>query len=279
MPRAPRIACSLILLLAACSQPARDRAGDLPRRGILLEDLTWPEAERALGPETVVVVPLGAASKEHGPHLRLKNDLLLAEYFKARVLERADVVVAPTLPYHFYPAFLDYPGSTSLRLETARDLVIDVVKSLARHGPKRFYVLNTGYSTVRALDPAAEELAREGILLRFTDPRKGVDEVEKQLTQQEGGTHADEIETSIMLVIAPETVDMKKAVKDYHPSTGKTKGLTRTDDGSGTYSPTGIWGDPTLATRDKGVKLVEARTKRILEEIEETRRAPLPAVR
>ncbi len=143
-------------------------AGAAPR-GILLEDLTWPEAEKALRPETVVVIPIGAESKEHGPHLKLKNDWLMAEYFKARVLERTDVVVAPTVNYHFYPAFVEYPGSTTLRLETARDLMVDICRSLARYGPKKFYALNTGVSTMRALTPAVEILAKEGITLRFTN--------------------------------------------------------------------------------------------------------------
>src|ERR1041384_8827516 len=88
--------------------------------GVLLEDLAWPDAEKRLTPNTVVVIPLGAESKEHGPHLRLKNDFLIAEYLKRRVLEKADVVVAPTLNYHYFPAFVDYPGSTSLRLEPPR---------------------------------------------------------------------------------------------------------------------------------------------------------------
>ena len=55
------------------------------QKAILLEDLTWQEAEACLRPETIVVIPIGAASKEHGPHLKLKNDWLLAEYFKAEV--------------------------------------------------------------------------------------------------------------------------------------------------------------------------------------------------
>ena len=89
-----------------------------PAPGVLLEDLTWIEAEKALTPEAVVVIPLGAQSKEHGPHLRLKNDFILAEYLKKRVLEEAAVVVAPTVNYGFYPAFVEYPGATSLTLET-----------------------------------------------------------------------------------------------------------------------------------------------------------------
>lgn len=43
-------------------------------KGILLEDLTWQEAEKALHPDTIVVIPIGAEAKEHGPHLKLKND-------------------------------------------------------------------------------------------------------------------------------------------------------------------------------------------------------------
>lgn len=240
------------------------------RKGIVLENLTWVEAEKVLTKETVVVIPLGAASKEHGPHLKLKNDLILAEYFKKRVLEKADIVVAPTIPYHFYPAFVEYPGSTTLRLETARDVVIDICRGLARFGPKRFYVLNTGVSTVRALQPAADSLAAEGIIMRYTDLLKVIGPVEKQVSKQEGGTHADEIETSMILYIDPASVDMSKAVKDYRPSKGR---LTRDPNNArGTYSPTGIWGDPTLATREKGKIVVEAMVEGLLREIEELRR-------
>ena len=99
------------------------------KKGILLENLTWIEAEKVLTKETIVVLPIGAASKEHGPHLKLKNDLILAEYFKARVIDASNVVVAPTIPYHFYPAFVEYPGSTTLRLETARDVLIVTLQS------------------------------------------------------------------------------------------------------------------------------------------------------
>src|ERR1700732_746794 len=133
-------------------------------KGILLEDLTWPQAEQVLRPDTIVVIPSGAESKEHGPHLKLKNDWLIAEYLKHEVLKRADVVVAPNVNYHYYPAFVEYPGSTTLRLETARDLMVDICRVLSNYGPKRFYALNTGVSTVLALKPAGEILASEGIL-------------------------------------------------------------------------------------------------------------------
>jgi creatinine amidohydrolase len=241
--------------------------------GVLLENLTWVEAEKTLRPETVVVIPIGAESKEHGPHLPLKTDWMQAEYLKKQILDRSDVVVAPTVNYHYYPAFGEYPGSTTLRLETARDLIVDICRSLARYGPKRFYALNTGVSTVRALAPAVEILAKEGILLRFTDLSTITQPVEDQIKKEEGGTHAEEIETSMMLYIAPEVVDMKKAVKDYHQGPG---GLTRNPNGNGAYSASGIWGDATLATREKGEKIVRTMVDNMVIEIEKLRKAALP---
>ena len=261
----------VFLLLWAGAAGAQTRPSSAP--GITLADLTWQQAEKVLTPDAIVVTPLGAEAKEHGPHLRLKNDLVLAQYFTRRVIERAPVVVAPTLNYHFYPAFVEYPGSTSLRLETARDMVVDICRGLARFGPKRFYVLNTGVSTIRALKPAQEALAADGIVMRFTDILTIGAEEEKAVRQQEGGTHADEIETSMMLYMDPSLVDMSKAAKDYHAQ--GTGGLTRDPKGPGTYSPTGIWGDATLATRGKGRRVVEAMVEGMLKEIEALRGTPV----
>jgi len=243
-------------------------------KGVLLENLTWIEAEKILTEKTIVVLPLGAAAKEHGPHLKLKNDWLMAEYLKKRVLAEASVVIAPTINYNFYPAFREYPGSTSLRLETSRDVIVDICKSLARFGPRRFYVLNTGVSTLRALKPAAELLASEGILLHYTDLLRVLGPVEKGILKQEGGTHADESETSMMLYMAPATVDMRKAAKDYHPS--EHLGLTRDPKGRGVYSATGIYGDATLATRAKGKTITTALVSAILREIEHLGSSELP---
>src|SRR5262249_53686760 len=116
-------------------------------------------------------------------------------------------------------------------------------------------------------------LAREGIAMRFTDILVVSEKAEKQVRQSEGGTHADEIETSIMLYIAPESVDMSKAVKDYHPE-GRGA-LTRDPGKPGTYSASGVFGDATLATRAKGEVIVKAMLDGILGEIEALRHAPV----
>jgi creatinine amidohydrolase len=69
--------------------------------------------------------------------------------------------------------------------------------------------------------------------------------------------------------MAPDTVDMKKAANDYHPS--NERGLTRDPNRPGVYSPTGIYGDATLATRAKGEQITKALLQGILREIEELR--------
>ncbi|MGB6886329.1 MAG: creatininase family protein [Candidatus Acidiferrum sp.] len=240
---------------------------------VLLETLSWDEAERVLTPDAVVVIALGAESKEHGRHLQLNNDFLMAEYLKKRVLAAApqNVVVAPTINYNFYPAFLEYPGSTSLGFDTSRAEFTDIVHSLAHYGPRRFYILNTGLSTLHPLERAAADLAKDGILLRYTDLTQD-DPVEKKV-RQSGGSHADEIETSMMLYIAPESVRMNKAARDLSPD--KRGPLTRDPHGKGTYSPTGAWGDPTLATREKGQAVTESLVAAILKNIDDLRQTPL----
>lgn len=263
----------LIFMLMAGVVPTAAASAPKPK-GVVLGDLTWMQAEKILGPDAVVVIPLGAEAKEHGPHLRLDNDYQIARYFTRRVLAAADVVVAPTLNYSFYPAFLEYPGSTSLRLETARDTVVDVARSLAGYGVRRFYVLNTGVSTKRPLAAAADLLAKEGILLRYTDIGTAGAAVEKQISKQARGSHADEIETSMMLYIVPNRVDMRLAVRDDNVDVPGP--LTRDPKGKGLYSPSGIWGDATLATRAKGKIVVEARMQAILADLRAVKTDPLP---
>jgi creatinine amidohydrolase len=265
-----------VTVLASAQSPAVSPSQSTrANSAILLETLSWDEAEQVLAPDTVVVIALGAESKEHGRHLQLNNDFLMAEYLKKRVLASAprNVVVAPTINYSFYPAFLEYPGSTSLSVDTARAVFTEIIHSLAHYGPHRFYILNTGISTLRPLAQAAADLLKDGILLGYTDLTRD-DPIEKKL-RQSGGTHADEIETSMMLYIAPDTVRMKKAARDLSPN--QPGGLTRDPQGKGTYSPTGAWGDPTLATREKGQAVVESLVTTILRDIDDVRQATIPA--
>src|SRR5215213_11687532 len=147
-----------LLLLVTVVAVVRGQAPPRPApvvTGVRLDELTWAAAEQRLTPDAVVLLPLAAAAQEHGLHLRLGNDRVIAEYLTRRMLELTDVIAAPPLPYHYFPAFNEYPGSTTLSLNTARDVTADVARSVARHGPRRFYVLNVGISSGEALAAAA----------------------------------------------------------------------------------------------------------------------------
>ena len=235
---------------------------------VVLEHLTWQEAERILKEYDVVLFALGARSKEHGPHLPLNNDYLMAEYLKEKVTKKVPVVVLPTLQYGYYPSFLEYPGSISIKEETFRNMIIDICESMNGYGVRKFYIINTGISTIRPLKDAAKKLLEKEIILKYLNLLEIDEKYDTDFIEQEGGTHADEGETAMMLHIAPEKVEMEKAVKDYDPRTGR-KGLTRDPEGKGTYSPTGIWGDPTLATKEKGKILTEAIIEEIVNQVKE----------
>src|SRR4030095_12141117 len=121
-------------------------------------------------------------------------------------------------------------------------------------------------STTRALKPAAQALASHGILLAYTDLSAQLDRVSASIRKEDGGTHADEVETSMMLYIDPASVDMRRAVKEFNPSPGPLQ-LTRRRGAPGTFSESGVWGDPTLATRDKGRTVVEGLAGALLQDI------------
>lgn len=228
-----------------------------------LEPLAWPEAELLLRQDPVVLLPLGAAAKEHGPHLPLNNDALIAEWLAREVAAREKVLVAPLINVSFYPAFVDYPGSISLAADTARDLVVQVVASLAAHGAKRFYVLNTGVSTEAPLRQARQRLEADNLAFDFLRLGEASKKLPPDLLEQGWGTHADEHETSLMLHIAPEVVDMTRAVDDGSEGQGR---LSRAR-GAGIYSPSGVYGQATLATAAKGEMIAAALLEQALADL------------
>ncbi len=236
------------------------------KESIELEFLSWMEVEEVLNNYKVVLIALGARTKEHGPHLPLNNDYIMAEYLKEQVVKEVPVAVLPTLQYGYYPSFLEYPGSISISEETFKNMIMDICLSMKGYGVKKFYIINTGISTLRPLRSACEELEKKGIILHFLNILDVDKKLDRNLLVQEGGTHADEGETSIMLHIAPEIVDMNKAEKDYDPRP-KRRGLTRDPEGDGVYSKTGIYGNPTLATKEKGKILTESLIAEVIKQI------------
>jgi creatinine amidohydrolase len=239
------------------------------KHGVKLETLSWIEAERWFTTNPVIVLPLGAAAKEHGPHLPLNNDAIIAGWLAERVRRLRPVVIAPLINASFYPAFVEYPGSISLRAETARDVIVDICNSLARFGLNRFYVLNTGLSTLR---PLAEAKARfgDGVIFDYLVLDQALQMLPADLLTQSYGSHADEAETSLMLHIAPEVVDMDLSLDDGAEGEGR---LTR-QRGQGLWSRSGIFGQATLATADKGAIIADHLLQHCLQRIDACRVEP-----
>jgi creatinine amidohydrolase len=230
----------------------------IPRNhvGLRLEALTWHQAEEAIQRLGTILIPVGAACKEHGLHLPLNTDWVMAEYLTNRIIEKCSVLALPTVGYGYYPAFLEYPGSVSIAAGVFEETIKDICRSFARHGGRKFYVLNTGISTLAPLESARIALGAEGISMAYSDLGKIAAATRQSVQTQPFGTHADEIETSMMLYMAPEIVHLEKAVPEL--AADRPGPLTRDPCGHGVFSATGAWGDPTLATMEKGRIVVEA---------------------
>ena len=123
--------------------------------GVWLEDLTWPEAKARFEAGALVVVPVGAAAKAHGPHLPLKTDALTARALAQRLIERLPVVAAPVVGFGFYPAFTSFAGSQHLSAATFKALLAELLGNLRSHGVRRLVILNTGVSTEKPIDEVA----------------------------------------------------------------------------------------------------------------------------
>jgi creatinine amidohydrolase len=247
-------------------------------RAVRLSDIPWTVAETVLDSNTVVVIPMGAGSKEHGPHMRLGCDLMQATWATDRIARTEDVVIAPEVNYGYYPAFVNFPGSTTVRFTAQRDMIVDICRRLSAFGPRRFYMIHIGVSTMYPLRSAAEQLAREGILLHYTfmEHEPGEVALEKEICTQKEGTHADEVETSVMLHMYPDHVDMSKAVAEYGTRNGPGV-IVRHAGEPGILAPSGIYGAADLATPEKGKVLSEHLLATVKHEIDSLRHSKPPA--
>jgi len=238
--------------------------------GVFLGDLTWAEAGERFAAGAIVLIPIGAAAKEHGLHLPLDTDWRVVRELAARAAMRLPLVIAPVIGFGYYPAFTAYPGSQHLRPETFVALVVDLAGNLIGHGARKIALLNNGVSTEAPLAEAVRQLERahgaDILILNTRTLGRGAD----ALLQQSSGGHADERETSVMLAIAPETVRLELAQPAYRRA-GAPMPFSPDPKNPG-YNPTGATGDPTLATRDKG----EAILAEILREIADALTARWP---
>jgi creatinine amidohydrolase len=248
----------------------------------LLGDLAWPDAEEAVKSEKVVLLPLGSL-EQHGPHLPLDTDTVTAFEVCRRIGQRVpgSVVVLP--PVHYTPAELSMGFSGTVDIEPTHfiDYLYDICSSLVKHGFRRI-IMVSGHG----INPPFMSIVSQMVTNRNEALCAGVayfdfarDKVRKIVTH---GSHACEFETSMMLALRPENVKMKRARREWniYMGGGKSKYTWRNFidrspiffiDRLDRFSKTGIIGDPTKATKEKGDEVIRVIVDDMIGFVEEFR--------
>jgi creatinine amidohydrolase len=238
---------------------------------VWLSDLTHEEVAARLDGPRVAVLPM-AATEQHGRHLPLDVDTRLTsavcEGAAREVAGEIGVVIAPTLLFGISEHHMRFPGSLTLRPETFIAAAYDVGTSLIRHGFDRLVLVNGHGGNVGAMAVIAWKLKLEGgasevvYVSHWTLGSRRWAELRE--AGPGGAAHACEFETSLYLHLAPERVQMEKAERYMPPPAVEGSPLDLFVPGPYAsplgydFSPTGVLGDPTLATAEKGRQAYEA---------------------
>lgn len=240
---------------------------------------------------TVAVLPV-AATEQHGPHLPLNVDATLADGIIAASLahlpESLDVLFLPTQAVGKSNEHLRFPGTLTLSAETLIRLWTEIGESVARAGVRKLVLFNAHGGQVSVMDIVARDLRTRCDLLVYAvnwyDLPLG-DDVNGLFPPEEHrfGIHAGEIETSMMLALQPEQVDMSQA-RDFR-STSQDRAQAFEILGNGRsaklgwqmqdYHPQGAAGNAARATAAKGQAVVQAAGHQLARLLQEVDRLPL----
>lgn len=235
-------------------------------------DLTWDEVSLRLAGHAAAILPVGAASKEHGLHLPMNTDSLQAEWLADKLATNINALYWPALTYGYYPAFVNYAGSISLSARLFEALMTEIVSELLRFGPSIVFILDTGISTIPVIERALADFGPYAPVhhLRIHDGAR-YRQARRTILDQDWGGHADEAETSRMLALWPERVALSRALASPRSAQAAPGPLVQADPQAPGFSASGSIGDPTRATRAKGESLLAA----MLDDIVEAAKAAL----
>jgi creatinine amidohydrolase len=249
---------------------------------IELDALTWPQvrAEIEAGRDTVVVA-LGA-TEQHGHHLPLATDALLGDHLARALAERLDAFLAPTLRVGCSAHHLGFAGTMSLSEDTFQAVVGDLVRSLSRGGFRRIVLVPSHGGNFAPLAAAIAKLDRPERVTALTDlgmlfQIAQLGEREFGVPLSDGGVHAGEWETSMLLAIHPELVSMEHAQPGFTGELQDAIAGMFAEGGVAALSPVGAIGDPAQASAEHGERYWSLAVELALEQIEAsspTRPAP-----
>jgi creatinine amidohydrolase len=235
-----------------------------------LHELTWPEIEEMVARTQIVLLPMGS-TEQHGPHLPEGTDTFVPVHLAEGVARMTGVAIAPPLWFTTAEQHMGFGGTISLRPTTLIAVLRDVVGSLAHHGFRDFVLLNGHLGGAHpALLSAADEVQLDvpGAKIWDVDLNAiAVDEL-RGICESEFFPHAEELETAQMLAIRPDLVHLDRAVdsspeRTFHARLGPI-GIPVQDRASArefrAANPTGIIGQATMGTAEKGARALEAQT-------------------
>ena len=262
-------------------------------------DLKSPDFARLDLTRCIAVLPV-AAIEQHGPHLPLNVDAALVDGVIAAALQHlpADlpVLFLPTQSVGFSPEHTRFAGTLTLKAETILRLWTELAESVAATGIQKLVLLNSHGGQVGLLDVVARDLrARLGMLVysvnSFNLPlvNEQGDSVAEQFSAHEHrfGIHAGEIETSMMLALKPDQVDMAKAQNFHSTSQDRAEKFSILGDGRSAklgwqmqdYNPHGAVGNAAAATADKGHALLGAMGRSLAQLLEQIDQLPADTLR
>lgn len=245
---------------------------------IRIDEMTWIEIKEALeaGKKTVIV-PIGSI-EQHGPHLPEGTDTFAGDIIAEKIaLKMGNALVAPTIRPGCSQHHMEFPGTITLAPETLMQVIREVCYSLVHHGFENIVLLPTHGGNFAPTATVAPEIAREMKdvnVIALTDLKELIVKMNEVMAEygvsfEDAGAHAGASETSLMLAYKEELVRSDLAKKGY---TGKYTSAQLFRKGLRAFSEIGVLGDPTKASKEAGLKMIdilaEYYAKKIKEEIE-----------
>ncbi|MBY0352699.1 creatininase family protein [Tabrizicola sp.] len=197
------------------------------------------------------ILPVGSF-EQHGPHLPLDTDNLIAGAMAIETAKRSTGLVLPVLNMGYAWVWQGKPGTLTFRFDTYMAMIRDMAESLDSWGIKAVFVLSGHGSNPQPIKHAIRELIHGKFGIKVLNSvYLGVKEMQAEADSPAWADdlHAEEIETSLMLAIEPSLVRMERAAPDY-PLVPADYG--RSELSMGHIMRSGVFGDPTRATADKG---------------------------
>ena len=241
----------------------------------VLGHLSWPEVQTALETVRLAIIPTGSC-EQHGPNMTLETDAAICYALAERLAQRLypHALLAPAVPWGVSPHHMSFPGTITLRPETYDAVLWDVVASLKSHGLSHFLLVNGHGGNVAPLKVISMKLRRElDVQVAAMFYLQLAVDVIKGGAQTTLYGHACEVEASVGLYLAPQTVKPERVAGEVHPyahAHTDIKSDARLDYPFmwEEFTANGALGDARLATFEFGQVIVETTLERTLEFLE-----------